>query len=249
MTWSLVGWAFIGLSATMLMVYTLLFKTGKLYFARRFPAVERLKSSRVRSLEGGKKRGIIIGHQLWSRSYPGLGLEAISALPVFIDAENSVEGGQVVSTSDGSLLVLARQVTLGKYQGGFSKPLSEVSSSLSLLGMTPLSFTAGVLMELKNQPYGSLALFGNYGPEAALWVGALANNKAFGFAAAGSLSSQAALFLSVRDLMIAEEVFLLPGLIRSRSADQAGWLTEDSLRILLILLLILGAVLKMVGIL
>jgi hypothetical protein len=247
MTWSLVGWILIGLSTVLLLIFCFLFKERKSYPVRRFPAVKRLKTSRVSALERGMKRGVFIGHRLWSRSYPGLGLGAVSALPAFMDAESASDGGQRVLTSDGSILVLARQIALGKYQGGFSKTLNDALSGLSLPGVSPLSFTAGMVSELRSQPYGSLALFGNYGPEALLWTEALADQGEFVFAAAGSLSSQAVLFLSVRDLLMGEEVFTLPGLIEARAANEAGWLTEDILRLLLILMILVGAVLKMAG--
>jgi hypothetical protein len=249
MTWPLVGWILIGLATMLLLIFRFLFKDSVSYPVRRFQAVEQLKTSRVSALERGQKRGIFIGHHLWSRTYPGLGLGAVSALPAFIDMENKADGGQRVTTSDGGLLVLARQIAFGRYKGGFSQPLSEAISELSLPGTSPLSYTAGMLSELRSQPYGSLALLGNYGPEALLWAETLTDQNKGIFAAAGSLSSQAALFLNVRDLLIGEEVFALNGLIESRAEDEAAWLTEDILRVALILLIVVGAVLKMAGVL
>jgi hypothetical protein len=195
------------------------------------------------------KRGVFIGHRLWYRAYPGLGLAAVSALPALVDMENMADGGQLVTASDGGLLALARQITLGTYQGGFSQPLSEALSALSLPGVSPLSYTAGMLSELRTQPYGSLALFGNYGPEALLWAEAVSDKNEVVVAAAGSLSSQAALFLSVQGLLIGEEVFAVKGLVKPETVDDAAWMAEDILRMLLILLIVIGAVLKMAGVL
>ncbi len=249
MTWPLVGWILIALAIVLLLIFKFLPKTSKGYPLRDFPAVERLKISRVFTLEQGKKRGIFIGHRLWSRTYPGLGLGAVSALSDFINMENAADSGQRVTTSDGGLLALARQITLGTYQGVFSQPLSQALSTVTLPGTSPQAYTAGMLSELRGQSYGSLALLGNYGPEAILWAEVQSDKDAFVFAAAGSLSSQAALFLSVRDLLMGEEVFALKGLTGSETADKSSWLTEDLLRILLMLLIIIGAVLKMAGVL
>jgi len=60
MTWSLVGWIFIGLSAVLLLIFRFLLKERKAYPVRRFPAVHRLKTSRVSALERGMKRGVFI---------------------------------------------------------------------------------------------------------------------------------------------------------------------------------------------
>ena len=249
MTWSWIGWAIIGLSMVSLIVFSFLFKKGKSYQIRRYQAVERLKSSRVSAMERGKSRFVMLGHQLWSHTYSGLGLQALLALSPFLDAENAADGHQVVSVSDGSLLVLARQIAQGHYRGGFSKALNESGSAFSLPGPSPLSFTAAILPKLKSQSCGSLVMLGYYGPEAALWAEGVVDQNEHVFAAAGSLSSQAALLVSVRDLLIAEEVFMLPSLIEPRPMDRAGLLTEDILRIVLILLMVVGAFLKVIGVL
>lgn len=249
MTWSLVGWAIILLAAVMLILSTFLLKTDRSYRVRRLPAVDDLVASRTTAVERGRKRQIVLGHRLWSPVYPGLGLQALAALPTLAGAETTVDGGQSVSLSEGSLLVLARQVVGGGYSDGFSEYINETVQLVTLPGVTPLSFTAGFLHTLAVQKPYSTALFGNYGPEGALWAAAAADRGGDVFAAGGSLASQAVLFLSVRDLLFGEEAFLVPGLISPDTADHAGWLTEDILRVLLVVLLIVGAALKMGGIL
>jgi len=249
MTWSLLGWVFIGLSALMLVIFNLLIKNHKTYPVRRFPAVERLMAARVAALERGKNRAVILGHQLWSPAYPGLGLGALSVLPPLLNAEQVEGGGQVVAVGDGGLLLLARQIAVGRYDDGFSKSLIGSGFGVALLGITPLSFTAGLLPELRSQPYVSLALIGNVGPEAVLWVEALTDKNEHAFAAAGPITSQAVLFPSIQDLIMGEEVFLLPGLLKERTSDRAGFLTEDILRMGCILLIVIGVIFKILGVL
>jgi len=94
-----------------------------------------------------------------------------------------------------------------------------------------------------------VGLFGNYGTTGAVNMEAAEKKGAHSFAAAGSVSTQAALFLTTRDLLIGEEVYLLPGLFDELPENQATWISEDILRVLLIALLVIAAGLKMVGIL
>ncbi len=247
MTWSLVGWMVIGLGVVLLLAFSFLFKGHKGYPVRRFPAVERLVASRVTALEQGKKCAVVLGHRFWSSAYPGLGLQALSILPTVLSEENAAEGGQVVAVGDGSLLMLARQIVGKCYRDGFSKALHNPDLSVSLPGMTPISFTAGLLPELHSHSYGALVLAGNYGPEAIMWAESLADRAEYVFAAAGTLSSQAALFPSVQDSLIGEEIFMLPGLVDGQPVDQAALLTEDILRIGCVLLLLVGVILKLAG--
>ena len=96
---------------------------------------------------------------------------------------------------------------------------------------------------------GSVGLFGHYGPMEALVLEAAQMKGGHSFAAAGSISAQAALFLTTRDLLIGEEIFLLPGLMDRSPSLQAAWISEDILRVLMIALLVIAAGLTLAGVL
>lgn len=249
MTWTQIGWTIIALAAVLLTGFSLLFRRRYQYLARKNPAVNRLQDQRVIAVERGVGRQVVLGEGFWTHAYPGLGLHALSLLPRMICPEDSVEGGQVISTGSGALVLFARQIVLGCYQDGFSPGLQERVLHVSLPGPTPLSFTAGLLPELSLHPPGSLAMFGSFGLSAPLWAEAVQIKGGRVFAAAGSITAQAALFLNVRDLLIGEEVFMLPGSMEPTASNQAGWLTEDILRVSLMALLIVAAILKMAGLL
>jgi hypothetical protein len=158
--------------------------------------------------------------------------------------ESTGDGGQIAAVGTGELAVFARQIVHGTYQDGFSSGLP-----VALHGPTPLSFVAGFLADLSSHPTGSVGLFGNFGQMGALLAEAALMQGGHAFAAAGSISAQAALFLNLRDLLIGEEIFMLPGLIEPSPGNQAGWATEDVLRLLLMGLLVVAAGLKMAGVL
>jgi hypothetical protein len=249
MTWTQIGWMIIALAAVLLAGFSVLLNRRYQYLARKIPAVKRLQDRRVVAVERGKGRQVILGEGLWTHAYPGLGLHALSILPGMVSPDDRVEGGQVLSTGSGTLALFALQVVQGCYQDGFSPGLQERARFVSLPGPTPLSFTAGLLPDLSLQSPGSLSLFGSFGLSAPLWAEAAQIKGGHVFAAAGSITAQAALFLNVRDLLIGEEVFMLPGLLEPTAPNQAGWLTEDILRAALMALLIAAAVMKMAGLL
>jgi hypothetical protein len=249
MTWTQIGWTIIALAAVLLAGLSLLVSRRYQYLARKNPAVRRLQDQRVIAVERGLGCQVVLGEALWTHAYPGLGLHALLMLPGMVSPEDSVEGGQVLSTGSGALMLFARQIVQGCYQDGFSPGLQERVLPVSLPGPTPLSFTAGLLPDLSLHPAGSLAMFGSFGLSAPLWAEAAQIKGGHVFAAAGSITAQAALFLNVRDLLIGEEIFMLPGLIEPTVPTQAGWLTEDILRAALMALLIVAAVMKMAGLL
>lgn len=249
MTPSLVGWILILISTMLLIGFTFWFKSRDGYRARRVAGIKALQNARVAAIEGGKPQHFILGSQLFSQAYPGLGLSGLTGFSSYLDEETGIGGGLTVSGSDGSLVVLARQIVHNRYQNGFSAGLEHPGTSANLYGPSQLSFTAGLMSEFGIHPPHAVSLFGNYGPESLLWVEAASSRGEDVFAAAGTVSSQAALFMRVPDLFLGEEVFLVNGLMNPSPANRAAWLTEDLVRVILMVLLVAGAVMKMVGIL
>ena len=243
MTWAQIGWVLIALAAVLLLVLSFLFKGRCRYPARQKKALKAFLEERLTAVERGTDRQIVLGDRFWSRAYPALGLHALAVLPRLARPENLADGGQSISAGTGELIVFARQIVHGNYQDGFSEALP-----VSLPGPTPFSFLAGFISEVGQRQPGSAGFLGNYGATAALMNEAVAMQGGHTFAAAGSISAQAALFLNHQALLIGEEVFMLPGLIEPTPHDQAGWVTEDILRVLLMVVLVVAAGLKMAGV-
>lgn len=249
MTWTEIGWVIIALSTVLLIVFGLLFKASRSYRVQMRPAVKSFLDQRIASIERGRSRLVLLGDQFWARAYPGLELHALAGLSVLMDTEALADEGQIISTGSGELLLFARQIAYGRYQDGFSTALHTAWKAVSLPGPTAVSFLAGVLPEMGMDPPGSLGLFGHYGLAAPLFTESTLMRGGHVFSAAGSVTAQAALFLNVHDLLLGEEVFLLPGLLEPTPQNQAGWMAEDVLRAALIVLMIVAAVLKMAGVL
>lgn len=248
MTWTLLGWALIIIAAVFLIVFS-----WGVYFPapppRKVPFFQRYKVARGKTIEQGKLQQVILGNQFWSSTYPGLGLTGLSSLSALITPETLVDGSQALTTASGSIASIAQQVVEGKYTDGFSRQLTEPRVETRVPGITPFTFTAGLLSELKLAPAGSLLYLGDFGPEAVLAVQKVANHGGQVFIGAGSLTAQATLFLCARDLLLGEEVFMLSPALAPTPKNRAGMLVEDVLRVALMLLLIAGAVLKMCGVL
>ncbi len=249
MNWSIVGWGTIGVAVVLLAAFSILIKNKKPYLIRKFPQLESLRSSRTDAIEAGVDRVIVLGHKLFSTGYPGLGLTSLSAIPDFLDDETLADGKINLASSEGSLVVFAQQIIENTYLGGFSRALTPEGVRSTLLGPTPFSFTAGLLSGLSEHSHRGLVLTGYFGPEASLWSEACESKNGYTFSSAGTITSQAALYLHAKDLLIGENAYLLSGMFDPRPGKNAGWLTEDILRILLIILLVTGVILKLVGIL
>lgn len=202
MNWTILGGIFIACAAVLVFISEIM-QIGKKYPVRRDPGLDNLHKAQMAAVARGQPRKLLLGDRLSPVVFPGLGLQALSALPSFLDRESGVDGGLTLGSADGGLIVFARQIVRHAYSEGFSPALHQAGARTKLYGPTPLSFTAGILPELNARPGSSLALFGYYGPEALLWVDAVQRNESGAvFASGGTLTAQAAMFLSVRDLLI-----------------------------------------------
>ena len=249
MNWALIGWGVIGFALVLLAALQLWFKKRGGYQARHFPEIDKLEEAQTIAIERGLRRTVVLGHQLSSLGYPGLGLNSLAALPGFLNQESLSYGKMSISASEGSLAVFARQIIENRYQDGFSDALIASKVKPVLLGPTPFSFSAGLLSDLGIYGEHGLVLTGHFGPEAALWSEICASKNGQVFAAAGTIDSQASLYTHVDSFLLGESSFFLPGMIHPSLGKQAGWLAEDILRLVLILSILLGAILKMVGVL
>ena len=248
MTWTLLGWALIILAAVLLGVLSWGVHLAsppprKLVFSQRY------KAARGKAIEQGKQQLVILGNRFWSSAYPGLGLTGLFSLSALITPETMADGGQALTTSSGSIASIARQVVAGKYTDGFSRQLTEPRIETRVPGLTPFTFTAALLSELKEATAGNLLYLGDFGPEAVLAAQKVANQGGQVFIGAGSITAQATLFLCARDLLLGEQVYMLSPALAPTAKNRAGMLVEDVLRVALMLLLITGAVLKMCGVL
>jgi hypothetical protein len=247
MTWSMLGWVLIGAAAALLLVLTFWVRPN--YDLRHFPFVENLKRSRTASLEQGRRQQVVLGEGLWSRAYSGLGLAALAGAATQLDGATLADGRMSLATASGGLAVLARQLVQGAYQDGFSERLLAPQVRVALYGPTPFSFNAGLMSELKMRPYGTLLLLGDFGPKAAISVNNVHGQRGEAFAAAGTLTAQAALYLNVRDILLGEEVYAAESLLAPTAMNRAAAMAEDLLRLALIAALVIGAVLKALGVL
>ncbi len=246
MNLTLIGWGFIGLSV-ILLVFLKFLPLAKTGAVQEEPALEHLREAQVKAVERGEVRKLVLGDQLAPPGYPGLGLQALSALPFFLDPESGVDGHLTLGTSDGGLLVFARQIVQNRYRDGFSPVLHQAGVRTRLHGPTPLAFTAGILPELNASPRAHLALFGHYGPEAFLWMDAVQRKGGQALALGGSLAAQAVSYPAVEDLLIGESIFRT-----SHPSPENGsklLAVEDVLRWVLILGILVAVVLKLGGLL
>jgi hypothetical protein len=110
-----------------------------------------------------------------------------------------------------------------------------------------MSYAVGVLPALQNEQTSMMVTGGMLGAELNLILDTAEDESVNILTSSDSPVGQAVAFASPVDVLLGEEIFALPAYLNAGSMYSASLLAEDSLRWLLIVLIILGAVLRSIG--
>jgi len=116
-------------------------------------------------------------------------------------------------------------------------------------GLTPFSFTVGIIPVIYDQNVSTHILSGSFGGEVAVISEAIQRNGSTTIAGSDSLAAQAILFSFTDRLLIGEELYASGAYLQAGDFHIASLKTQDIFRWLLVLIIGFGSVLKLMGIL
>jgi hypothetical protein len=123
------------------------------------------------------------------------------------------------------------------------------ASGARLTGLTPFSYAAGTIPVLRDEHISANILLGSFGVEAALLADASERENGFLMAASDSLPAQAVLYASAREPLIGEELYAVSEYVNHTPMHAASLSVQDILRWVIIASMLLGAILKLAGVL
>jgi hypothetical protein len=108
-------------------------------------------------------------------------------------------------------------------------------------GATPCSYAAGTLPLILDRAVLSTALIGSFGSEAALMTNASQRSDGFSLGGSDNLAAQAVLYAAADEPLIGEEIYATGAYTNAGAAHQASLRTQDVLRWLIILAIVIAA--------
>jgi hypothetical protein len=117
-----------------------------------------------------------------------------------------------------------------------------------LAGLTPFSSAAATMPMLEQDAVSAAALFGHFGVEAGLVADAAERADALLIGATGDPAGQSVLYATASEALIGEELFAAPAYIAGGPVHSSSLVVQDILRWLIIAGLLLGAGLKVLGV-
>lgn len=200
------------------------------------------------SSEQGKRLVVGLGHTLATSNFDLAGASGLSLQRALLKRSLFNDHPLQSYSGDGALACMSRMVVHGAYRGALASEL--FSGSLSQLsGASPMAYTASLTNYLPDASNAGLLLTGQMSPMVLLVLDQADRHSLTSVSAIASLSGQAAGFFGNSVNLMGEDVFDAAGKLDQRKASLASLSAQDWLRIAITIGLLLGAILKMGGVL
>jgi hypothetical protein len=212
---------------------------------RDIPAFDKLRRSIGLSVEAGQRLHLSLGRGNLISTQSAVAYIGLSALARIARATSVSDRPPVATSGDGSLTILAQdtlRTTSRKYRVE-SDPIS-----VRLSGLTPYSYAAGTLSLIHDGDVSANVLLGSFGSEVGLINEAGERTGSLTLAGTDDIAAQAVIFASAHEPLIGEETYASGAYLGAGPMHVASLNAQDILRWVLAGSIVIGSLLKLVGV-
>ena len=219
----------------------------RLHHLRNLPAFHRFRRAVGLSVESGQRLHISLGSGGINDLPGGATFTGLTILKCCTRAA-SISDRPPVATSGDSITAVLSQDTLRAGYASLGAERRYTPANGRLSGMTPLSYAAGVIPDIHDEQVSASIFAGHFGSEVGLMVEAGERAHALTVAGSDSLPAQAVLYAAAQEPLIGEELYAGGAYLGAGPAHASSLHMQDVLRWVVIGLILLGAILKLVGV-
>lgn len=214
---------------------------------RPIQAFERLSHAIGLAVENGTRLHISLGRGNLFTARGGSALAGLAMLRRLAERTSVSDRPPIVTSGDASLSILSQDTLQAGYKAAGADDQYRATTG-RLTGLTPFSYAAGTIPVTRDENVSANVLLGDFGAEAALLAEAADRENTHLIAASDNLSAQAILYAAAQDPLIGEELFASGAYVGAGPSHEASLHVQDVLRWLVILAILVGALLRMVGV-
>jgi hypothetical protein len=209
-------------------------------------AIKTLEKEINRVTESGSSLQVSLGNSAINTTQSASGLSGLNILKLISQKTIKADHPPLASAGDGSLFLLSQNVLRKTYQDANILQKYDPQSS-QIPGVTPFSYAAGMTPFQKETDIKTNIWIGNYGPEIGLLVESGARQNSCNIGGSDQLTAQAVLFGTADAPLIGEDLFSTGAYLQSGVTHSASLIIQDILRMILIVGMIVGSILKLFG--
>lgn len=214
---------------------------------RRIEAYERLTRSVGLAVENGTRLHISLGRGSLFTTRGASALAGLAMLRKLTERTSLSDRPPVVTSGDASLAILSQDTLQSGYRAAGAEDQYQYSTG-RLTGLTPFAYAAGTLPVTRDEQVSTNVFLGDFGSESALMADAAERDNSTLIAASDSISAQSVFYATAQDPLIGEELFAAGAYVGAGPVHEASLTAQDVLRWLIILAIVVGSVLKFLGV-
>ena len=244
---SLLGLAFVLVFFGLLTFFAIAGRKNPNRNLRDVPAFGRLRRLAGLAVEAGTRLHISIGRGGMVGAKSGAALAGLTVLERVTRAASISDRPPVATAGEGALAILAGDGLQQAYQA-VNADAQFSPSSARLTGLTPLSFAAGAMQVIHDEQVSTNVMIGDFGSEIGLMAEAAERSGSLLIAGSDQPAAQAILFAAAQEPLLGEDVFAGGAYLGSAPAHAASLRAQDVLRWIIILVSLVGALLRLAGV-
>lgn len=214
---------------------------------RQIRAFEALKRAIERSVETGERVHVSLGTGSLTGPDSAPALAGLAVLGRVAEAAAMSDRPPVVTTGNGAIMVLAQDTLRTTYQASDLRSQNDPLLA-RMVGPTAMSYIAGLPPVATDEGVSVHVLTGAYGMEGALAGEYAERQGAFVMGGTDDVASQALLFIATQHPIVGEEVFAGGAYLNAGVMHRASLRAQDVVRGLIVALIIIGVILRTLGV-
>jgi len=213
---------------------------------REISAFEKLRRSIGLSVESGSRLHISLGRGNLISPQSAAAFIGLSTLARIARATSASDHPPVATSGEGEITILS-QDTLKNASSQLGGVYDPTSGQIS--GLTPYSYAAGTMSFIHDESVPTNVLLGSFGSEVALISEAGERTGSLTLAGTDDVAGQAVIYASADEPLIGEETYASGAYLGAGPMHVASLHAQDIIRWILMGAIVIGSLLKLVGVL
>ena len=199
------------------------------------------------AVEAGKRLHISLGRGNINDLQGGAAFISLTILDQCARAASNSDKPPVTTSGDGVITILSQDTLRSTYHSLAAEQRYDPTNA-RLTGLTPMAYAAGAMPVIHDEQISANILTGHFGTEIALLTEAGERSRSLTVAGSDSIPAQAVLYATSDEPLLGEELYAAGAYLGAGGVHSASLRMQDILRWVLVGAIVIGAVLKLLGI-
>ncbi len=215
---------------------------------REIQAFKHLRREIDLAVEAGKRLHISLGRGTISDLQGGSAFIGLTILDRCARAASNSDRPPIVTSGDGLITILSQDTLQNTYRSLATEDRYDPTNA-RMTGLSPMAYATGAMPAIHDEQVSANIFSGHFGPEVALLTEAGERSQSLTVAGSDSLPAQAVLYATSDEPLLGEELYAAGAYLGAGQVHEASLRMQDILRWVLVIIILIGAILKLLGIL